>query len=134
MRVCGRLSPGMLIGVPDPVRFLRCRAFVKSAPVIELARERVWLHHPQVHEMQSGLASFAFAIVQPAGYQGDAFQASSPKTFQGRFWRPLFLPERSRHSVLVLRYRRLAYSDRLSSSMLIGVGVIQSAPRIGYGP
>lgn len=44
----------------------------------------------QVHEMQSGLASFAFAIARPAGYQGDAFQASSPKNFPGRFWRPLF--------------------------------------------
>jgi hypothetical protein len=89
----------------------------------------------QVHEMQSGLASFAFAIARPAGYQGDAFQASSPKNFPGRFWRPLFLPGRSRHSVSgAPSYRTFAYSDRLSSSMLMGVGVIQSAPRIGYGP
>ena len=89
----------------------------------------------QVHEMQSGLASFAFAIAWPAGYQGDAFQASSPKNFPGRFWRPLFLPGRSRHSVAgAPSYRTFAYSDRLSSSMLMGVGVIQSAPRIGYGP
>jgi len=89
----------------------------------------------QVHEMQSGLASFAFAIARPAGYQGDAFQASSPKNFAGRFWRPLFLSERSRHLVSsALDYRTFAYSERLSSSMLMGVGVIQSAPRIGYGP
>lgn len=53
----------------------------------------------QVHELQSGLARFAFAIARPAGYQGNAFQASSPKNFQGRFWRPLFLPERGQHSV-----------------------------------
>jgi hypothetical protein len=90
---------------------------------------------PQVHEMQSGLASFAFAIARPAGYQGDAFQASSPKNFQGRFWRPLFLSACGRHSVCdAPSYRTFAYSDRLSPSMLMGVGVIQSAPRIGYGP
>lgn len=44
----------------------------------------------QVHEMQSGLARFAFAIAQPAGYQGDAFQASSPKTLRVAFGGPLF--------------------------------------------
>jgi len=89
----------------------------------------------QVHQMQSGLANFAFAIARPAGYQGDAFQASSPKNFPGRFWRPFFLPKRSRHSVSgAPSYRTFAYSDRLPSSMLMGVGVIQSAPRIGYGP
>ena len=89
----------------------------------------------QVHEMQFVSDRFAFAIVRPSGYQGDAFQASSPKNFQGRFWRPIFLSERCRHSVSSApRYRTLAYIDRLSPSMLIGVGVIQSAPRIGYGP
>lgn len=89
----------------------------------------------QVHEMQSGLDRFAFAITRPAGYQGDAFQASSPKNFQGRFLRPIFLSEGGRHSLVgAPSYRRFAYSDRLSSSMLMGVGVIQSAPRIGYGP
>lgn len=44
----------------------------------------------QVHEMQSGLASFAFAIAPPAGYQGDAFQASSPKTSRVAFGGPFF--------------------------------------------
>ena len=86
----------------------------------------------QVHEMQSRLDRFAFAIARPAGYQGDAFQASSPKTSRVAFWRPLFLSARGRHSVSgAPSYRTFAYSDRLSSSMLIGVGVIQSAPRIG---
>jgi hypothetical protein len=38
MRVCERQSSGMSIGVPDQVRFPRCRAFVNSTPVIGLAR------------------------------------------------------------------------------------------------
>ena len=44
----------------------------------------------QVHEMQSGLASFAFAIARPAEYEGDAFQASSPKTSRVAFGGPFF--------------------------------------------
>jgi hypothetical protein len=40
--------------------------------------------------MQSGLASFAFAIARPAEYEGDAFQASSPKTSRVAFGGPFF--------------------------------------------
>lgn len=88
----------------------------------------------QVHEMQSRLDRFAFAIALPGGYQGDAFQASSPKTSRVAFGGPFFCLNPGRSAYPVLRYRTLAYSDLLSSSMLMGVGVIQSAPRIGYGP
>jgi len=44
----------------------------------------------QVHELQSGLDRFAFAITWPAGYQSDAFQASSPKTSRVAFGGPFF--------------------------------------------
>jgi hypothetical protein len=126
---------GHAISVRDPARFLRCRTFVNAALSSSSSGNEFGSTCCQVHEMQSGLDRFAFAIARPVGYQGDAFQASSPKNFQGRFWRPLFLSERGRHSVSgAPSYRTFAYSDRLSSSMLIGVGVIQSAPRIGYGP
>lgn len=45
----------------------------------------------QVHEMQSRSDKFAFAIAQPAGYQGYAFQASSPKTSRVAFGGPFFV-------------------------------------------
>ena len=124
------------IKVRDPDRFLAVSSLVDTARVIELARgTSLGPTFLQVHEMQSRLARFAIAIARPAGYQGDAFQASSPKNFPGRFWRPLFLSERGRHLVSsALDYRTFAYSERLSSSMLMGVGVIQSAPQVGYGP
>ena len=78
---------------------------------------------------------FALATRTVSPQKDLAFQASSPKNFPGRFWRPLFLPGRSRHSVSSApSYRTFAYSDRLLTSMLMGVGVIQSAPRMGYGP
>jgi hypothetical protein len=84
--------------------------------------------------MQSGLDRFAIAIARPAGYQGDAFQASSPKLL-GSLLAALFLSEPNRHSVFdAPSYRTFAYSERLWSSMLMGVGVIQSAPQVGYGP
>lgn len=84
--------------------------------------------------MQSGLDRFAIAIARPAGYQGDAFEASSPKLL-GSLLAALFLSEPNRHSVFdAPSYRTFAYSERLWSSMLMGVGVIQSAPQVGYGP
>jgi hypothetical protein len=88
----------------------------------------------QVHEMQSRLARFAIAMPGLRDTKVTPFRHPLPK-LPGSLWRPLFLSERRRHSVSgALGYRTFTYNERLSSSMLMGVGVIQSAPRIGYGP
>ena len=89
VRVCERLSSGMLIDVPDQVHFPRCGALIVPH---HRAREGMSLSPTfrQVHEMQSGLARLAFAIVRPAGYQQDAFQASSPTTSRVAFRGPFF--------------------------------------------
>lgn len=81
---------GRAIGVRDLARFRASQPSLvapcrQAGQVMSLAPTS-----RQVHEMQSGLNKFAFAIARPAGYQGDAFQASSPKNFPGRFWRPPF--------------------------------------------
>ena len=57
----------------------------------------------QVHEMQSRLARFAFAITWPAGYQSDAFQASSPKTSRVAFRGPFFCLDAAGTAFPVLR-------------------------------